>query len=131
MDNKKEFAPVVLRVGVCIVYLWFGFTQLINPAMWTAVLPDYASLVPVSAQNLVLINGVSEIILALLLLIGIRVRIISLLLTLHAFHIMTVVGYNAIGVRDFGIFVAVLSVFLYGPGKWTWDFRQTHNQVSF
>jgi uncharacterized membrane protein YphA (DoxX/SURF4 family) len=130
MDTKRSYAPVVLRIGVCLVYLWFGISQIMNQSRWVAMVPEYASLVPISTENLVLINGISEVVLAILLLIGWRVRIVALLLTIHAFHIMTVVGYTPIGVRDFGIFIAVLSVFLYGADRWSLDSRKTHNEVS-
>jgi uncharacterized membrane protein YphA (DoxX/SURF4 family) len=130
MDTKKTFAPVVLRIGVCLVYLWFGISQIANQARWVSMVPEYASLVPISIENIVLMNGIFEVVLAILLLIGWRVRIVALLLTIHAFHIMTVVGYTPIGVRDFGIFVAVLAVFLYGSDRWSLDSRKAQAQVS-
>lgn len=130
-ENLSSYAPVILRIGVCLVYLWFGISQLTNPAMWTSYIPDYAiRLAPLSAEQLVLANGIAEVILAALILLGYRVRIFAALLALHALHILVTVGYSAIGVRDFGIFVAVLSVFLYGPDRWSLDNRKKHMEVG-
>lgn len=129
-DKKRSFAPVVLRIGICLVYLWFGLNQLLNPSAWTIYLPGYTNLLPVSPEGIVAFNGVIEVVLALFLLIGWKVRFFATLLAVHAFHILTTVGYSAIGVRDFAIFVAVLSVALHGADRWCIGAKQEPAQIT-
>jgi len=58
---------------------------------------------------------------ALLLLIGLYTRIVSLLLSLHLFHIISIVGYGAIGARDLALALATLAIFLHGPDEFCLD----------
>jgi len=114
-DHMKTYAPTVLRIGVSLVFLWFGFQQLINTEMWTRLIPQAAMDVSgLSAINLVHFNGAFEIVFGLCLLLGFFTRTVAFLLALHMLHITYVVGYNGIGVRDFGLSMAAISTFLYG-----------------
>lgn len=111
-----KWAPVFLRYGMALVILWFGLQQLTHVADWTAYVPDsIVSMSHMSATTLVYVNGIFEIIFGILLAIGFQVRIAALLLSLHLFDIMFTVGYGEIGVRDFGLAVATLVVFMNGP----------------
>jgi uncharacterized membrane protein YphA (DoxX/SURF4 family) len=131
MEKTINFLPpVVLRIGISLLYLWFGFSQIFNPGEWISFLPDYASLVPVSREHIVLINGLSEVFMASLILIGWKVRWVASFLAIHAFHILITVGYNAIGVRDFGILVAVVTIALNGADRWSLDSRPSSNQIT-
>lgn len=123
-DNSRRFAPVVLRIGIALVFLWFGYQQITVPGAWTSLIPDWAmSLSGFSAHALVLANGCFEIVFGLLLLLGVFTRFVAFFLALHMFSIMWTVGYTAIGVRDFGLSMAALSVFLYGADSWCFDRR--------
>ena len=117
----SKYAPVVLRVGVALVFIWFGVEQLRDAEAWTGWLPSYASALPISTLTLVYINGAFEAIFGLLLLTGLYTRVAGTLLALHMAHILSVVGYGEIGVRDFGIFMATLSVALSGSDDFGLD----------
>jgi len=118
----RKGAPVVLRIGLSLVLLWFGWQQLSDPGSWAAVVPPfYTDPSGLSAQTFVLINGWFEIIFGTLLLLGIFSRITALLLALHMLHITFTVGYNGIGVRDFGLAMGMIAVFLQGPDIWSLD----------
>lgn len=112
-NNLKEYAPVILRVSVSFVFLWFGLSQILNPSGWTRMIPEYVSFLA-SPLTLVYINGVFEVLLALLLVMGYKIRIVSGLLFLHLLHIVTVVGYGPTGARDFALSLATLSIFFNG-----------------
>ncbi len=112
----EPYSPSLLRFGMSAVILWFGIQQLLHASAWTAYVPDSAVAIShLSAVTLVYFNGTFELVFGLLLLFGWQTRIAALLLSLHLFDIMYVVGYGEIGVRDFGLAVATLSVFMNGP----------------
>lgn len=115
------YAPAVVRVGVSLVFLWFGVSQLGDPAAWTRLLPNWTSALPLGPEALIQLNGGFEILFGILLLIGLAVRPVALLLALHMFHVVVVVGYGGVGVRDFGLAMATTSVFLYGSDRFTLD----------
>ncbi len=109
------YAASVLRYGMAAVILWFSFQQFLHADIWTAYVPDYAvSMSHLSAVTLVYANAAFELIFGVMLVIGWQTRIAALLLALHLFEIMYVVGYGQIGVRDFGLAVATLVVSMNG-----------------
>jgi uncharacterized membrane protein YphA (DoxX/SURF4 family) len=112
--KARELAPVVLRFGVTALFLWFGVSQLVDPAGWTSWLPTWTASLPVAGKTLVLLNGAFETVLSLALAAGWYTRIAAALLGLHLFFIAYEIGYNDIGVRDFCLAVATCAVALYG-----------------
>lgn len=122
MKNYSKYSPLILRVGVAVVLLWFGFSQYKNPAQWTRMMPDYVNVIlPFSKETLIYMNGSVEIILATMLLLGLFTRTIAALSTLHLLHIVTIVGYGAVGARDVAIALAALSIFLHGADEFCLD----------
>lgn len=117
----QKFAPVVLRIGLSLVFLWFGLQQVQQASMWVSYLPDWTSVLPVSPTSFVLLNGWFEIVFGVLLISGLFIRIASLLLGLHLLGIAFSLGYSAIAIRDFGLAVATLSVFIHGVDTWSMD----------
>lgn len=112
----ERYSKSVLRYGMVAVILWFSTQQFLHTQDWTAYVPDSAvAMTHVSAINLVYFNAVFELVFGVLLLIGWQTRIAALLLSLHLFDIMYVVGYGETGVRDFGLAVATFVVFMNGP----------------
>lgn len=111
----EKYAPAVLRIGMAMIMLWFSAQQFLNPQYWTAYVPQYVvSLSGIDALYLVYMNAGFELIFGLLLTFGILTRISALLLSLHLFHIVIVVGYNETGIRDLGLAIATLVVFMNG-----------------
>src|SRR3989344_118217 len=119
--NMQLLYPIILRIGIGLVIIYFGLQQISDPSAWTAYLPRWIENLPVSDINFVYLNGYFELIFGALLILGFQTRIVSFLLSLHMLGIVLTVGYNEIGVRDFGIFVAVFAVFLHGQSGWSVD----------
>lgn len=115
MMKMKSSAPVVLRIGIALVFLWFGAQQLTNVGAWTRLIPEsIISMSDLTATTLVHFNGAFEVVFGLVLLVGFFTRITSFLLALHMLSIMFTVGYGPIGVRDFGLSMATIAIFLHG-----------------
>jgi uncharacterized membrane protein YphA (DoxX/SURF4 family) len=117
----KSFAPIIVRVGVSLVVLWFGMQQLLHAEIWTALLPDWTHALPISPITLIHLNGLFEVIFGTLLFFGFYIRILAFILALHLLDIAYTVGYGAIAVRDFGLALSAFSVFFYGPDMWSLD----------
>jgi uncharacterized membrane protein YphA (DoxX/SURF4 family) len=126
--NISKYGPVVARFGLALVFLWFGFTQVTGPESWTSLIPEFiTNITHLSALTFVYINGGMEIILGILLILGIYTRISALILALHLLVITIDVGYNAIGIRDFGLTMATFSIFLNGPDFLALEKRSNKN----
>ena len=129
-DKTRAYAPAIVRVGIASVFLWFGVSQLLDAANWTGWLPEYALSLPLSVETLVYLNGAFETLFGLMLLLGLGTRIAAIFLSIHMVHIISVVGYSEIGVRDFGIFVAVLSVAFAGADNFCIEKKFRSNEAE-
>jgi len=130
------YSGAVLRIGMAAVILWFSLAQFFNATQWTAYVPDsIVSMTGLGAVTLVYFNAIFELIFGAALLFGWQTRTVALLLALHLFDIMYVVGYGEIGVRDFGLAVATFVVFMNGSDvlciqqkKFVKEIRESSNQ---
>jgi len=112
LRRLKTYAPLVLRIGMAAVFLYFGITQLMRPEAFVGWLPPEANLIPLPATTLVALNGGFETLFGTLLLLGLFRRISALLLGMHLMMITITIGLTDIGVRDFGLAVAAISIAL-------------------
>ncbi len=121
MEKYSKYGPTIVRVGIAFVVLWFGCTQVANPGPWLGVLPEWTKSLPVGQINLIYLNGLTEIFLGALLLVGFYTRFVALLIGLHILNIAFTLGFNAVGVRDFGLSLAALGIFFTGASHWSLD----------
>lgn len=124
MPHLNYYAPVVLRLGLSAVFIWFGLSQLLNQSMWISLIPEWLiSMTGISAATFVILNGAFEVIAAILLAYGIFNRTIAFLLFLHLVTIIIDVGLSPIGIRDIGLAFASLAVAFYGADIFSWSYR--------
>lgn len=114
----------MLRIGIALVYLYFGTSQLRNPDFFLGWLPNWTSNLIISQTNLIYINGTFEVIVGLMLLIGLFTKTSSFLLGLHLLFITIHIGYTEIGVRDFGLTMATFAITLLGKDKYSADHKR-------
>jgi len=111
-NNLSKYAPIVLRVGLGIVFILIAADQFMNPVSWSSYFPAFMG------SNAVYFNATFDIILGLWLVIGLFSRVSGTLAALHLLGVIVVLGYNSVTVRDFGLFCAALSVALHGADAW-------------
>ena len=128
--NYKEYAPVVLRISISLMILWFGFTSIFNHEFLIGYLPEFFYSLEISLQSIMLLNGIFEIIFGTLLIIGLFTRVVAFILFLHILSIMFSLGYNDVAIRDFGLAFATLAVFLNGADKWSLDRKLKRNKLK-
>ncbi len=101
----------VLRLGLAFLYLWFGFSQLIDSVNWVVWVPTWASdLLHIPPAMIVLLNGTLEVVLGAALALNIFVRPVAFVLFAHLAIVTYDIGLSAIGVRDFALTLATLSL---------------------
>ena len=127
----RDIPKVVLRVGLAIVFLYFGFSQIQSPDNWIGYLPEFfTTLDNITPNNIVMFNGFLELTLGIYLLIGLYVRFASAILGLHLIGIVFSVGLSPVGIRDFGLTIATLVIFLNGVDKFSMDHKLSRKEDS-
>jgi uncharacterized membrane protein YphA (DoxX/SURF4 family) len=119
----KDYAPITVRLAISFVVLWFGINQLVQPEDFMGYLPEFL-LQSDYAKTAVILNGLFETMFGIALAIGFLVRPVALILSIHLFSIVLTLGYNDIAIRDFGLALVSLSIFIGGADKWCLDYRR-------
>ena len=114
IDKFRKLGPAIVRWGMSLVFLYFGFSQIRNPESFIFWLPEWTANLFISQTIFVYINGIFEIVFGTLLLLGLFTRISGLLLGLHLAAITISIGFTQIGVRDFGLTITTFAVFFNG-----------------
>jgi uncharacterized membrane protein YphA (DoxX/SURF4 family) len=116
--TRQEIGYHVLRLGLAALFLWFGFSQLLDGVNWVSWVPAWAvSLLHIPPAMIVLLNGTFEVVAGGLIALNIFTRWAALLLALHLVVLVFDIGANAIGVRDFGLMAASFALALLAPQK--------------
>jgi uncharacterized membrane protein YphA (DoxX/SURF4 family) len=115
MKKIEKYAKPILRIALSLVFLYFGFQQITSPENWIGYVPDFALIFGLTAQKIVFMNSLLEISLGTLMVLGLFTRPVSLILSAHLFVIAFSLGFNDLGIRDFGLAVSTLVIFLNGP----------------
>lgn len=126
----KRYAPLILRLGFTCVLVWFAYNELTAPQEWVGWVPEWATnMSGLSAGIIVGINAWVELAGAALLIIGAWTRAVALVLAIHFFVITVDIGLTAIGVRDFGLSMAMLSLAMLGSGPWAFDHSDEGSRI--
>lgn len=110
----------IIRYSWCLLFLWFGFQQLIDPGAWVSYLPVWTGYFPIPAEILIQLNGWLEIVLAVFLASGLMVRVVAIILSLHLMMIAVEAG-GAIGVRDAVLAMMGVALAFTPADPWTLD----------
>jgi len=116
-EKGKEYAPAVARYGVGTVFFLFGISQITNPENWVMWLPSFSYSWGISAMNLIYINGIFDFIIGAMLLIGLYTRVTALIGSIHLAGIIFSIGYSEVAIRDFGLLLVLISIFLRGSDR--------------
>lgn len=126
--KNKNYSIVIIRISLALVLLWFGIDEVLNPEAWFGYIPiGLSQILPISNDIFITLSGIFEIIVGIMLLVGLYTRIIALIVALHLFFIIISVGYNDIGVRDFGLMAMSISLIFSGSGVFSWDNKSRNN----
>ena len=123
----QNFAPLFLRAGLSSVFFLFGLQKLLNPSQTTAEIQLLLNFELVDAAFANFYLGLSEIIIALALILGVRVRIFSIVASLLIFMFLSSflikygISINPDLYRDVGLLGAALTLFILGAGPFSID----------
>lgn len=112
-----DYGKVILKTGLGLVFLYFGLSQLIEPTRWVDLVPEIFTQFT-DIKIIIYLNGIFDTLIALFLFCGIFIKIISILGFIHLIAIsLFSLGFTPSGVRDFGLALAMLSLFFLDKNK--------------
>jgi len=118
MVNSTRYSFLALRIGLAIVFLWFGIDKFFHPDYWLGTwMPEWilnvVGVVGISASQLIYVVGIFEILIALSMVTSVFMRIFSLLGMIILLIVFVSSGFENVLVRDLGLVCALLAVVLW------------------
>lgn len=110
----------MLRIGLGGVFLWFGTDKFIHPDIWVNYIPQWFPM-PVSTAIFIFLLGIAESIMGAAVLAGFFTRAAATTAALMLIPIIISLGYNEIGIRDFGLFMLAVGIVFLGAGEFSVD----------
>lgn len=125
-DRYQKFAPLFLRFGLSAVFVIFGVQKLLDPGQATREIELLAGLKLADAAALNYYLGLFEILLAISLVIGFKVRVAAVItsLLMATFFILNIKSATSINpeiYRDLGLVGNSVALFLLGAGPLSLD----------
>jgi uncharacterized membrane protein YphA (DoxX/SURF4 family) len=90
-SDAASWAHLLLRVGLAFAFIYPPYAALSDPVSWAAYFPAFVHAIPLSATVLLHAFGVLEVVIALWLLSGWRIRVPA---TLAALMLLGIVFFN-------------------------------------
>lgn len=126
--NINAIGLLLLRIGLGGVFLWFGTDKFIHPDIWVNYIPTWFPML-VSVNLFVLLLGIVETLVGLLVLAGFYTRIAAVFAALMLVPILISLGYNEIGVRDFGLLMLAVGLAVLGAGEFSIDYKMRGGSI--
>jgi uncharacterized membrane protein YphA (DoxX/SURF4 family) len=106
-DFAAQWAPTAGRVLLGLVLAWFGYHELVQPALWTGYVPG-VSTTSTLATVLVLAHGWALLVLAVAIIAGVALRLAAAVAAVLLLQIVITLavtgGLNDLTLRDVGVF---------------------------
>jgi len=132
LNENKNYSVVFIRISLALILLWFGVDEILNPEDWYGYVPSWVSdNLPFTLEFFISLNGIIEITIGAFLLLGWHTRIFAFIVALHLISITLAVGYNEIGIRDFGLTMMAVSLLFSGAGPLSLDNKTHLNKHDF
>lgn len=136
-NNKKlDLALLILRIGLAVVFLLFGYQKLSSPAQTTSeiqILLNFLGLGAASALNFYL--GLTEIAVGLGLILGVKVKLLGFLAALlttmffASFLVKLGLSINPDIYRDIGLTTAGVTLVILGGGRFAIEKRKEDQPI--
>ena len=122
MLNSIKTSHLFLRLGLALVFLWFGIDKFIHPNYWINAwtplwLQSILSRLNIGNLNFIYADGIFEIVLGLGFIFNIFVKLFALLAIVLLLAIALSFGLNEVIIRDAGLIGAALALLFWNGRK--------------
>ncbi|MEK7638246.1 MAG: DoxX family membrane protein [Patescibacteria group bacterium] len=118
MYQSLHASQVSIRIGLAVVFLWFGVNKFIQPQYWVdAWIPQWtqhlAQAAGMSVTNAVFLIGIFEVLVAVSLVTGFFTRAFASAAIVFLLAVLIANGLNEIVVRDIGLIAALAALVIW------------------
>lgn len=124
MLTSLRYSQLMIRIGLAVVFFWFGIDKFIRPEYWvTAWVPgNIISLlgqVGLSGKDFIYLNAIFEILVGTSLISGMFMRLFSLLGAVFLVAVAVIHGLDVVIVRDVGLVGGLLALVFWPKRRYS------------
>ena len=124
MVQSLKYSYLALRIGLALVFLWFGIDKFLHPGYWAdAWLPQsiahIVERVGLSQNEFMYLNGIFEIIIGTSIISTIFIRFFAAAAVVFLISVFIFHGFNEIIVRDFGLIGGLLALIFWPDRRYS------------
>jgi len=98
----QRYAPFILRMGLGLVFLVFGVDKIFRPDYWIGWIPNWFIIfIPFDVNYFIYFQGIIEAVVGLLLILGLFIRLASLISVLIMGSIIIILFFNPSAISHF------------------------------
>ena len=121
MFQSLRYSNIFLRLGLAVVFIWFGVDKFLNPEYWlSAWVPQsvllLASKLGIGGMDVVYASGVFELLVGASVLSNIFIKIFSVLAMIFLIIVLFTFGMSEVLIRDVGLMGGFLAL-LFWPER--------------
>ncbi|MFH1769563.1 MAG: DoxX family protein [Parcubacteria group bacterium] len=118
MVNSTKYSFFILRIGLAIVFFWFGVDKILDPTYWvnawtTGWMINIVDRIGITPDQLMYVVGIFEILLGLSLVTKVLLRIFAFLGMIFLAINVIAFGFSEVMIRDIGLLAGLLAVVLW------------------
>ena len=117
MIHSERYSHFVLRIGLAIVFLWFGVVMFMKPVGWFGGSfygsGNISAMLRITEQQILYLIGVFEVLVALSLLTKVFIQIFAFLAAVLLVLVIVAQGFTPIGICLIGLAASLLSIALH------------------
>lgn len=118
MFQSIRYSQLALRIGLAVVFLWFGVDKLMHPQYWLdawmpQALQGFVTHLGASPRDAMNLLGIAELVVAFSLLTGYFMRWFAAAAVVFLIGISAVQGLGEVLIRDVGLAGALLALILW------------------
>lgn len=118
MFESLRYPQLALRIGLAVVYFWFGIDKFIQPEYWIgAWMPmwaqRFAQTIGMNGSDVVILIGIFEVLVATSLVTGFFMRVFATIAIVFLVAVLVVHGLDEVLVRDIGLIAGLLAIAIW------------------
>jgi len=118
MIQSLKLAQLMIRLGLALVFFWFGIDKFIHPSYWmNAWLPNAIASgvegIGLTAQNFVYLVAIIEVLVGTSLVSTLLMRWFAVVGIVLLAMVMPFQGFSPIFIRDLGLISALLAIIFW------------------
>ena len=122
MFQSLRYSNIFLRLGMAVVFIWFGVDKFLHPEYWLSAwisqsALSVASKVGISGMDVVYASGVFELLVGASILSNIFIKIFSVLALIFLVVVLFTFGVNEILIRDVGLMGGFLALLFWPENR--------------